>query len=149
MPAASTLLTGPVCGLVLCRAWGAARRNGCGPSGSEPWSGSTRSGSCWRQVAAAALAPPRSTRSGLPAHACHSTSRGLSSPQSGGEPGLLKVSCSAAPTPFDRLQDAIQKSYCLSNLVSRNHAVPLPVLLRMQVGLCSVFSCEASPACHL
>ncbi|KAI7840071.1 hypothetical protein COHA_006201 [Chlorella ohadii] len=30
------------------------------------------------------------------------------------------------------LEDAIQKCYCLSNLVSRNHAVPLPVLLRMQ-----------------
>ena len=36
------------------------------------------------------------------------------------------------PNPPTAVQDAIQKCYCLSNLVSRNHAVPLPALLQMQ-----------------
>ncbi len=55
----------------------------------------------------------------------------------------------AMPAHCPAAQDAIQKCYCLSNLVSRNHAVPLPVLLRMQVSLlpfpvlCSIWSVRA------
>ena len=106
MPAATTLLTAPG-GLrfASCRAWGVARRSGCAPSGSEPWSGSTRSGSCWRQVALLYACNRVGTAPFYVQSVClrlHATARacGLSGPLLGWEPGLLKVACPAAPYPL-------------------------------------------------
>lgn len=120
-PTTSGAVPNPGCGSPVssgaCRAWGAARRTGCGWSGHGRWSGWKRSSRCWRwgwwlAGAAGGLQPAACRQLAVCAFGWHRHAHAKQG-----------ISCA--------LQDYVAKSFCLANLALRNGGAPAPLVTQM------------------